>query len=715
MQRWNNILFNITLSLNCLLLFLLVFESRLSVPTWLQVVGRTHPLVLHFPVVLLMMYALLVLFVLPKKLAPHESFEQIATLLLLFAALGSAITALAGLFLSKEDGYDASALQWHKWSGVAVSVFTLAWYYFRTTLQTKRIASFSMAIIGLVLITFAGHQGADITHGKDFLLAPVLPEKKQVVASADEADVFKHMVQPILQAKCISCHNSDKAKGELMMETEALLLKGGKSGLLWDTTATDLGLLLRRVHLPAEDKKHMPPIGKPQLTDEEVAIITQWIRKGAAFALPVASLQPNDTLRQIANKLFKANESTTYDFAAADASTIEKLNSINRVVTPIALESPAIDVSFFNSNLFKPEQLKDLLKIKKQIVSLDLSKMPVKDEDIKTISQFENLERLLLNFTHISGAALPEIKKLKQLKQLSLSGTQIKATQLQALSGFQNLKTVEIWNMPLSANDIEGMKRQMKHIHFVEGFKGDTIVLKLSPPVVLNEKSIITTPIPLQLKHYINGSTIRFTMDGSEPDSIHSPVYKPGQLISGTVVVKAKAYKPGWISSDVIQTAFYKSTYKPDSVTLLLPPDPSHTGKGSQLTDLAKSEANFRSGVWLAWRATKMETLLSFQKPTPVQSITLSCLLDVNSYIMPAASVEIWGGNDAKKMQLLSRLVPVQPTEMSRPSLLSLECKFAPSTVQYIKIVANPVGKLPAWHPGKGDKAWLFIDEVLVN
>ena len=43
------------------------------------------------------------------------------------------------------------------------------------------------------------------------------------------------------------------------------------------------------------------------------------------------------------------------------------------------------------------------------------------------------------------------------------------------------------------------------------------------------------------------------------------------------------------------------------------------------------------------------------------------------------------------------------------------ECKFNTATVKYIKIIGNPVAKLPAWHPGKGEKAWIFVDEVLVN
>jgi hypothetical protein len=36
-MRWKNLLFNITLAINCLLCFLLLFESRLVVPSWLQV------------------------------------------------------------------------------------------------------------------------------------------------------------------------------------------------------------------------------------------------------------------------------------------------------------------------------------------------------------------------------------------------------------------------------------------------------------------------------------------------------------------------------------------------------------------------------------------------------------------------------------------------------------------------------------------------------
>ena len=53
---------------------------------------------------------------------------------------------------------------------------------------------------------------------------------------------------------------------------------------------------------------------------------------------------------------------------------------------------------------------------------------------------------------------------------------------------------------------------------------------------------------------------------------------------------------------------------------------------------------------------------------------------------------------------------------MIQPAYLkALELSFTPVTLKYLKIIAVPVPKLPAWHPGKGDKGWVFTDEVFVN
>src|SRR5882724_2678600 len=299
-------LLSLTIAANCLLGFLLIFYDRFILPSWLQVIGRMHPLFLHFPIVLLVIYVCWVLIAPKYKLSPPELSQEIGKGLLLAAAFTSITTALMGIFLSKEPGYNQDSLQWHKWSGVSISWLTLLWYFFYPQLNKIKLIPIT-AIASLIVIIFVGHEGANITHGENFLLAPITPEQKQKKPSFDEAVVFADMVKPILDAKCMSCHNSKKAKGELVMETQQLLLKGGKSGRLWDTAKADFGLLFKRIHLPLEEKKHMPPNGKEQLTDQEMTILYNWVKHGADFKLRVKDLSRTDTLRSIAENIFKTD------------------------------------------------------------------------------------------------------------------------------------------------------------------------------------------------------------------------------------------------------------------------------------------------------------------------------------------------------------------------------------------------------------------------
>ena len=34
---------------------------------------------------------------------------------------------------------------------------------------------------------------------------------------------------------------------------------------------------------------------------------------------------------------------------------------------------------------------------------------------------------------------------------------------------------------------------------------------------------------------------------------------------------------------------------------------------------------------------------------------------------------------------------------------------------RYIKLIIQPLEKLPEWHAGQGNSGWLFLDEILVN
>ncbi len=265
----------------------------------------------------------------------------------------------------------------------------------------------------------------------------------------------------------------------------------------------------------------------------------------------------------MASKILKQSTDEQYDFAAASEKEIQKLSNENRVITPLFINSPALTVNFYNRAFYTSDKLKELKPLSKQIVEMNFDNMPVKDEDLKILGEFTNLRKLNLNSTAITGNTISELKKLVNLKSLSLSGTAIKAPQLVELASMPKLRSVFLWNTDIAAVDIKKLVEQNKNISYQSGFKGDTVILKLTPPVMENEEQIIATSTPVKLKHYIHGTIIRYTLDGTDPDSLSSPVYDGKVSINSDVTIKAKAFKPGWISSDILKQHFFKSTYHP--------------------------------------------------------------------------------------------------------------------------------------------------------
>jgi uncharacterized membrane protein len=710
--------------LNAILLFFLLLEDRIVVPSWLQVAGRLHPMILHFPIVLIIVYALWEWIMVPALrkgavgptgMIPGRDWTgELADGLLLGAAVTAAITAIMGFLLSREPEYDGAAVGWHKWLGALTSFGLLGLWFFRSRLRSRPMIGKLTAAAVLVLVMVAGHLGGTITHGENFVLHPLFLANSNR-APFDEAYVYKDLVAPIFESKCGSCHGGGNAKGELALDSKEGLLKGGKDGKLWDTTDAGLGLLMNRIRLPQDEKKHMPPLNKPQLTDVEESILNAWIRSGSDFTKKLIELPPSDTLRILASGILKATAEEKYDFAAAGEKKVQELNSNYRSITPLASGSPALAVDFYGAAFFRSAQLKELEPLRHQIVALNLDKMPVTDQDLAIIAGFDNLRTLNLSFSKITGAGLPALTGLKHLKTLSLAGTAVNAEAVHRLGAIKTLRSLYIWNTGIAAADIGTLQKERNDLAVITGFRADTVHIKLNAPRIGTEDRVIRSSLSLELKHFVPGVTMKYTLDNSDPDSA-GIVYNGPVLLTSHVNLKAKAYKKGWLASDEATASFFSEKYRPDSILLLKPVDSNYMKfRPGVLIDLDKGDLNFGSGKWLGFRKKGLECLLFFRTPVRVEDITLSSIVDVNSFIMPPVKVEVWGGKERSQLHLLGSMQPEQPLKAVPAYLNSYEIRFSPATVRYLKVVALPVDKLPDWHPGKGQHGWVFSDEIFVN
>lgn len=102
-------------------------------------------------------------------------------------------------------------------------------------------------------------------------LAPAADTKGAKVTFADN-------VSPILRNRCGSCHNPDKAKGGLNLETFSAAMQGGGSGKVIEPGDPDGSTLLLVVTHQEEPK--MPP-SSPKIPDAEIDVLKKWIEGGA--------------------------------------------------------------------------------------------------------------------------------------------------------------------------------------------------------------------------------------------------------------------------------------------------------------------------------------------------------------------------------------------------------------------------------------------------
>lgn len=117
-----------------------------------------------------------------------------------------------------------------------------------------------------------------------------MPEASAVAADAQADEpvaVFERLVQPILDAKCISCHGDDKQKAGLRVDSYDELMFGSEFGPVVVAGKPHASSLIQVLHLPEEHDRHMPPPHKEQLSAEDIDILSWWVRAGAKESQPL--------------------------------------------------------------------------------------------------------------------------------------------------------------------------------------------------------------------------------------------------------------------------------------------------------------------------------------------------------------------------------------------------------------------------------------------
>lgn len=318
-------------------------EITTTPPNWALMLGRFHPIVVHLPIGILMLVFIFELFCLLR--GGERRWGPSSLLALFIATAGACQGVVFGILLARSGGYEGPNFFMHQALCTAMAAVMLIALFLRLSAMSSggRGVMFFYRLflmLSLGLMSIGAHFGANMVHGSKYLTEYAPPQVAEAVhgvekwilsfvpkpkeepapeepktepsptpaptpdkptpapgdktppaapaslptasAAGDDKLVFQHVILPILDNKCNSCHNEDKSKGDLRMDTYELMMKGGENGDNIIAGKPDDSLSIQRVMLPADDDEHMPPDGKPQLTKEELALFKWWIQAGAS-------------------------------------------------------------------------------------------------------------------------------------------------------------------------------------------------------------------------------------------------------------------------------------------------------------------------------------------------------------------------------------------------------------------------------------------------
>lgn len=469
-------------------------------PQWWRFFGRLHPLLLHFPLAMLIAAGFVELVMSWRKQArPH----LIATFCLFVGTIFTILATWTGWEMADHEDIAANPvkaelLEWHRWTGVALAILTilicLTWLFER--FSAKRWA-FNAYRYGLwssaVLVCFVGHFGAEMKWGRDYLFSVLRTQVVEVSQTAPPAitttpespspapspveEIVKSVptvswsgqIEPVLESRCGDCHGPDAQKGGLqLVPYEAFR----EHLYLVDKSSPMQSILVHRIVLPKTDPDAMPPNGQ-RLTKEQIQQITDWIGQGTPG--PVGQIQQDS--RESNEERTPPETSASEDLRSPvfDSSrALEARSSIETLggfVAPLSRNSPWLDV---NLSLIRPSvddsQIAVLEDLKEALVWLNLGDTQVTDQGLEqTVSRLKSLRRLRLDRTRITSRGVRSLTTLQDLEVLNLFGTPVGDECLAAIGQLPSLQSVYLWDTQVTKAGLDGLRSLRPTLDVVVG------------------------------------------------------------------------------------------------------------------------------------------------------------------------------------------------------------------------------------------------------
>eukprot|EP01089_Gocevia_fonbrunei_P004759 TRINITY_DN14814_c0_g1_i1.p1 TRINITY_DN14814_c0_g1~~TRINITY_DN14814_c0_g1_i1.p1 ORF type:complete len:248 (-),score=39.60 TRINITY_DN14814_c0_g1_i1:64-807(-) len=239
---------------------------------------------------------------------------------------------------------------------------------------------------------------------------------------------------------------------------------------------------LERTMLDPHHEDYMPPEGKTPLTDEEKSILSFWIEKANAdFKIKMGDLETPEEITSIASNMLGLE-----DVTGKSGIPLPKVSQINEeILKGIMGEGFKVRELIFESGLYEvvlppnfissgnrtelDGKLEKLLPMKDNIIWLSLKDNDVQDRHLKTIGQFQNLQKVELEKNPITDVGISEITGIQSITGLNLYQTKITASSFEDFIKMKGLERVYAWGTAITEDEVASFAKKENRPSIIMG------------------------------------------------------------------------------------------------------------------------------------------------------------------------------------------------------------------------------------------------------
>lgn len=271
------------------------------------------------------------------------------------------------------------------------------------------------------------------------------------------------------------------------------------------------------------------------------------------------------------------------------------------------------------------------------------------------------------------------------------------------------------WMQAENRNYLDFLKRLPSLMAFYDHYDYTYATHVLEVQAIIRPNSI-TKSLEVEFAT-VADSPIYYTLNGEIPTA-ESNLYTGKFSLNQSAEIRAIAIHKNGKSSPVYSESFTmsKSTFKP--ITLLTHSASSYTYTGAVLLNdgLRGQDTNFKTGRWIGFEDNDLIAIIDLEKQTEISKVSIQTCVETGEWILDAQELKVEVSDDGINYRFVAGIETDPYTHNDHwKDVMNHTVKFPDSSTRYVKVTIKPFKDFPSWHGAPAGKAFIFVDEIMID